>query len=389
MRLKPEQWTLHHSHRLLHVAVFVTNFAIFALVTGLVFPYVGVNADTITETTDVGVGVRVNAINPGSSESVPTGGGGGAVVAPVLTEGVLHTTVMAAGNGVSYKEVDMSGRKTTVPVFSSQFPSFRGQANMPNTVITLRLSGHVQVSGHTIAGQSGEWIWRSQEPVETGLQQLRVLVTHTQYPDAISEELVFPFLVTLPEWYVPKQPKTSLYVYQPGNSGTLFDVFVSIPSQFQSIRAGDELAANVQFINFGRAGHPVDVEVTYSIKDSKGEMVLESSETVAVATRLSLLKTFYTSESLEPGVYSVTVKVPSKDFIATATDAFTIQAKALTEQKSPAVVQQQPINYSVAFELLLGALFVFCLVAYFEYNKIMLLSRVIRQVDEGDLRLVA
>lgn len=156
---------------------------------------------------------------------------------------------------------------------------------------------------------------------------------------------------------------------------------VRIPDQFKTINPGDELIASINLINFGRAGSPVDVGVEYTITDANDKIVVQKSETVAVATRLSLLKSFKINPTAREGLYTLTIRVPSKDIIAVASDTFTVAGKAITMLSSTAKV-----DYTLLFQAILALFFLSFIILYFEYNRIMSLSRTIRQISEFDLK---
>jgi hypothetical protein len=107
---------------------------------------------------------------------------------------------------------------------------------------------------------------------------------------------------------------------------------------------------------------------------------MDTSETVAVATQISLLKTFTLLPNLPADTYTLSVHVPSKDVIASASDTFQVQG-----QQVIAFSSNGKVNYTIIFQALLALFFLFSLITYFEYNHVVMLSHYIKQVEEKDL----
>ena len=163
----------------------------------------------------------------------------------------------------------------------------------------------------------------------------------------------------------------------------MFDVRTTILDKYKKIKPGEDFQADIKFVNIGTAGKPVDVEVRYAIRDIKDEIIAESTETVAVSNELVYSKTFPTAESIIPGTYTLTVAIPSEDLVATATDSFEI----IATRTAASIITNSPIfnNKSLMLELLGGIIFLGVLVAYIEYNKVVILTRRIKQVTEKDI----
>ena len=106
----------------------------------------------------------------------------------------------------------------------------------------------------------------------------------------------------------------------------LFDVKLDIPSAYKKIGAGEELKAQITLLNIGPA-RKVDVTATYIIKNKLGGIVHESSETFAVESQLSFVKSFKLSESLPTGDYLIVVEVRYQDSFAVSSEIFSVVSK--------------------------------------------------------------
>jgi len=67
--------------------------------------------------------------------------------------------------------------------------------------------------------------------------------------------------------------------------------------------------------------------------------------------------------------------------IAFGRDSFDVKSRALV-----ALTASWVVDYTLIFQVLLVLLFLFLLVSYLEYNKVVILSRYIKQLTERDLK---
>lgn len=389
--LAPKVWTWHHAHRIVHISGFFCAVALLMSVAWVFGSALGtVLADTQLST---GVGVTIAGINEGPVVVLNGGSGSGEISmpptntntppsippfkSPVITpEAIIKTS----DSTLAQRTIKVGGVKQTQFIFIDQYPKFSGHTNIQNALINIDIASTQHVKGSVHADSNGDWSWKSFDPIMPGNHTLTVTATDELEPLITSRSVLY-FAVELPPGQVVKQP-SSLNSIQLGNGGNLFDVTVDIPDQFKIQVPGDEVVAKVKLVNFGSEGHPVDVEVQYVIRNSAGDIIIKNSQTVAVATQLSFLKSFVTSPALPTGLYTLTVSVPSQDLIATATDFFELRSKtpvATTTSSAP------PIDYSILFQILTALLLLFTFIGYLEYNKVQMLSRTIKQITEEEL----
>ncbi len=387
MQYQPRVWTHYHIQRLYHLsslAVFV--FICLTIIYGLLMVLSESEADSSGQ---VSITAIVPAISPGSTTIVAPAGGGFAYapLAPKPANPVSpqpKVTVDVPGDAV-FKSVKLSnGQIASLPLFTTQNPTFQGSTDIPNAIIFLEVHSFRIIRATTYADAAGRWSWAAQESISPGVHNLWMIVQDPQ-DAAIIAEVQFDFYI---DQLALTKPRASLSKSQnlislpADKSGNLFDLLVSIPTQFQSVAPGDDLVANIKLINFGSAGNPVDVTIQYLVEDADGKIIVESSQTVAVATQLSILKTFHTNPAIKAGIYKLTVRVPSKDVVAVSSVNFEIQGAPVIPVGSAGKV-----NITFLYQTLLALLFLFALVAYYEYNKVSVLTHFIRKVDENDLRL--
>jgi len=96
------------------------------------------------------------------------------------------------------------------------------------------------------------------------------------------------------------------------------------------VAPGEILPISVKILNFG-AGKRVDVTVTYVITSEKGVQIYKSTETVAVETTNSFVKTIQIPFDTAPGVYNAQTSIVyrGQETPATTQFTFTVERKIL------------------------------------------------------------
>jgi hypothetical protein len=292
-----------------------------------------------------------------------------------------NTPPITIPSEIPMEKVIVNGHLELRPVFSTRYPHFSGKLLLKNALIFIEVHSASVIRATTYTDENGAWIWNCPEQIEPGAHTISLYIQNGKNP-GLTKVASIDFYIAH-ENTAPQKPSQARSITEPapGNQGVLFDAIVRIPDQFKTINPGDELIASINLINFGRAGSPVDVGVEYTITDANDKIVVQKSETVAVATRLSLLKSFKINPTAREGSYTLTIRVPSKDIIAVASDTFTVAGKAITILSSTA-----KIDYTLLFQAILALFFLSFMILYFEYNRIMSLSRTIRQISEFDLK---
>lgn len=395
IKLKPDKWTKHHTHRVLHVSGLLASLAI-VISSAWVFgsKIADIRAGDVSQAT--GVGVHVAEISEGPTTVANTNAGGFSpnysgndnsesslppsqpgIQAPTATVTAASTSTQTVAKQTS----KINGVNQVLYVINTQYPEFSGHTNIPNALIHLDIHSSYTITSNVYANSSGDWTWKSVTPVSPGNHTI-IITASDESQSQVSAKISMYFLVKLDSNAVVALPTTNNTV-EKGNGGTLFDVIVAIPQQFKTVNSKGEIVAKVKFVNFGSSGHPVDVESQYTIRNSKGEVVMQSSQTVAVATQLSIIKTFYPNPNMAAGTYTLTVSVPSQDLVATASDTFELKSAAATRDSENTT--NSSIDYSIIFQILTGMILLFSLVAYLEYNKVEMLSATIKHITEKDL----
>ena len=92
-------------------------------------------------------------------------------------------------------------------------------------------------------------------------------------------------------------------------------------------------------------------------------------------------KTFNTNPLISEGVYTVTVRMHNGQELISASTLFTVKGQAVIPIAAGVI-----LDATTLFQVLLVLYLLFALITYFEYNKVTVLSRLIHQVTEDDLK---
>ena len=127
----------------------------------------------------------------------------------------------------------------------------------------------------------------------------------------------------------------------------LFDAKIDIPSNYKQVAPGKDLRAQITLLNVGPP-RKVDVTATFIIKDKRGNVVSESSETFAVEKQVSFVKVFSIPSSLAPDDYLAVIEVRYENSFAVSSELFK-------------VVKEKPIltRAITSNNILLAGLFIF------------------------------
>jgi len=152
-----------------------------------------------------------------------------------------------------------------------------------------------------------------------------------------SYKLVLDVLVeeeTIPDLYIGKviiegadAPKEVLFAIEVVSKNPLMDVKVELLEQFIKSKAGDNIVASVQLYNLGGTSR-IDVTLDYFIKNAQEDVVYTTSETIAVETQASSLKTIKLPQTLPPGYYIVYVRATYEGQVASSSEWFSVDKEA-------------------------------------------------------------
>lgn len=111
----------------------------------------------------------------------------------------------------------------------------------------------------------------------------------------------------------------------------LLNINVEIPELNQEIFPGELIIAQIEIINFGETGR-IDVVLEYIITDPENKAIYSRVETVAVETKLNLIKEINLPENIDAGTYLLHVNARYGGKVASSIAEFHV-IKILLKEK--------------------------------------------------------
>jgi len=104
----------------------------------------------------------------------------------------------------------------------------------------------------------------------------------------------------------------------------LFDLTLLIPSQYKEVKPGEDVSFQISIFNLIDK-EKVDVEITYYIKDFKGNTIAEQTSIIGVETQASFSRTIKLPKNIKEGQYIIGANVIYNQSIGTASDIFNVR----------------------------------------------------------------
>ena len=135
----------------------------------------------------------------------------------------------------------------------------------------------------------------------------------------------------------------------------LFDVNVNVLPEDKKILQGEEILMQIALLNLRGFGSG-DVNVKYSIKDNKGNLVASQQETVFVETQAKFVRKLLMPVDIKPGTYIAFVEASTDVVVGSGSDTFEVMG----ELKYTAELKY----YLIGFAALVAVLILFILATY-------------------------
>jgi len=117
--------------------------------------------------------------------------------------------------------------------------------------------------------------------------------------------------------------KTVSAIIEVESGQILFDVKLDIPIGYKKIAPGNELKTQTTLFNIA-GPKKVNVALNYFIKDLKGNVIAEQSETPVVERQYSFTKSFTIPKGAKPGFYVISVEAIYANSFAVSSELFEI-----------------------------------------------------------------
>ena len=165
----------------------------------------------------------------------------------------------------------------------------------------------------------GEFVRISEENFELGPKGKKVITV-----DLIAKENTVPNLYLGNLFIEAGNEKRKIpIIMEVESADALFDIKIEIPEEFRIIKPGDVIPAAVSIFNI-RGPEPVNVEITYQIRDFENEILLENREIFTVKGEKNFIRNFKIPNNAKEGKYVLYATIVYDGKTASSTAQFII-----------------------------------------------------------------
>ncbi len=381
MKIKPEQWTHHHIHRLFHISLGLCfGMAALVMVAGMGAFWMNASAVDVIDSDIVQLTATVAGINPGPVDNPSTTG---SYRPPIVTVNPTITIVAEPKDSIKQRNITVGGTTAPAYVFENNRPSFSGTSSVPNGIIFLLIEGPQSLNTTTRAGLDGKWLWQAPNTFVPGVYAITASVFDsydlTKSGNAkayfIVPSKITPTTPGQPGTETPEYPGTGTPpVIPPGEStNVIFGIFFEVSPEYKSVETGGKIVTWVTLVS--NTGQQItDQDITYEIISPEGKVVVETKDTVSFSKQLQFAKTFNIAPLTPSGTYTVRVWSKYKGVESVASDKFTLREPVA----AASVVPQGP---AVIWSLLILLFLLFLVLVIIAYRYV---RHHTRQLDEAN-----
>lgn len=237
-------------------------------------------------------------------------------------------TVTSSGGGGG-----SSGGSSTFDLDKTQLSVSLSQGEIKTQYITINNTG----------GQTTDF------KIQNGLGNLAVINESSfSLPAGQSKKISIDFIArenTLTDLYlgkitvsgggISKEIFTSIEVE---SATALLDVNVEIPEAYKSALAGGKITAGVKLFNLGELTGRTDINIEYSLRDYDGNEIYRGTESIAIETQTTFVKTIQLPENTPTGKYILYVKASYNGKTAGASDTFEVVSRTVTANEKVYII---------------------------------------------------
>jgi len=170
---------------------------------------------------------------------------------------------------------------------------------------------------------------------------------------------------------------TFVFIIGVNYEGSMLLVDTYIPSKYERVASGESVLVESEIILRDNK-EIVDVEIEYTITDSKNSIIYRVVETKGGIVRINGVKELNIPLGLEPGIYHANVRASYSNFVRSDSDSFEVI-------KKPHIEQSLLIRKDYLVMVLIIILLIFIGMLYYEHKKFKHIKKLITLVDEKEL----
>jgi LPXTG-motif cell wall-anchored protein len=139
----------------------------------------------------------------------------------------------------------------------------------------------------------------------------------------------------------------------------MLDLNIQIPEDYLNVYAGSKVLTQITIYNLGTE-EIKDAKLYYYIKNSEGEIITSDEETIAIFTKIQVVKELLLPENVQPGTYYFYTNISYNNETATSKTSFKVLEPSAGKQITEAI--SKPRNY---WYIILGILIILAGIVYF------------------------
>jgi hypothetical protein len=237
-----------------------------------------------------------------------------------VTNITINNVVVSGGGGGGVTYLPSPSSPTTTPTFTlspSNFTEILKQGQVATESVIITNIG-TQAADISILNQLGDLARLSTNSVNLDPGQSTTITI-----DFIASPTTTPNLYLGSIVFQSGSYSQSLFAaLEVESANPLLDVAINLPSQYQQISPGDTMLAGITLYNLGSTFG--DVSMNYIIEDDNGNVIVNQSDTVAIQTQTSYIKSLQIPSNAPLGNYILYVRANYLDKIASASTDFQI-----------------------------------------------------------------
>ena len=212
---------------------------------------------------------------------------------------------------------------------------------------------------------------------------LKISETSFELNSGESKTIILDIIIredTFPNLYIGKLiikadglEKEILVAVEIESSDALFDVTLEIPKRYLEVLPGEEILGEIKLYNLGELGR-IDVKVEYIIKDENNNVVTTASDTIAVETQTSFIKSVLIPKNAKYGRHMFYVRITYNSKVASASTFFEIVEPGISEKEKLYII-------FIIFLIMLLSIIVY----YSVRHRIKSHRKIVKKVDIRDL----
>jgi hypothetical protein len=263
------------------------------------------------------------------------------------------------------------------PQLTDRTPRFSGTTNMANALITIDIIGETNIHATLYANSNGYWAWTVPDELKFGSYDIFVTATDPGDPTkTASDTKKFKIVEEEHEKKPPSIPPVTPPKVQPPITPPEIhpiegEIRVEVNNPEKTVYTGEDLQTTLKIKIDNKETR--DMEVTYTITDKDGNVIMTWTEKVSVTEEKTIDKNVTLPKLIKAGAYKIEVKSNLDDKLLVSEDYFQVKEKVILKLGGGTTVTltqiMENLSWLIIFSLLFLLLFLILLIIEHHLSK--------------------